>query len=297
MDSGHQAIFVTSLDRLARCKQPQCRSQENKVEIGFVQFAPVLGDVQATIDKIDRLSVHCAGADLLVLPELCNSGYNFESEEQAWVTSEEIGNGVFLRYLESLCVRLGCHIVSGLNEREGSRLYNSAILVGPHGYVGRYRKLHLFMNEKDFFEPGDVGLPVFDIGPSRVGMLVCFDWIFPEAWRVLALKGADIICYPSTLVLPGLAQQAVPIRALTNRFYVVTANRIGSEGELTFTGMSTIADPKGQVLAQASRADEKVSRIEIDVSLARTKDITSRNNVLADRRPEQYALLAEQETG
>jgi beta-ureidopropionase len=134
---------------------------------------------------------------------------------------------------------------------------------------------------------------VFDIGPCRIGMLVCFDWIFPEAWRVLALKGADIICHPSNLVLPGLAQRAVPIHALTNRFYVVTANRIGCEGDLTFTGMSTIADPKGQVLARAPRVGEKVNRIEIDVSLARTKDITSRNNILADRRPEQYTLLTE----
>ena len=258
-----------------------------------MQFAPVLGNVRATIDRIEKLSAYCVGVDLLVLPELCNSGYNFESQEQAWATSEEIGGGVFLQYLESLCLRLGCHIASGLNERQGSHLYNSAVLVGPQGYVGRYRKLHLFMNEKDFFEPGDVGLPVFDIGPCRIGMLVCFDWIFPEAWRVLALKGADIICHPANLVLPGLAQRAVPIHALTNRFYVVTANRIGSERELTFTGMSTIADPKGQVLAQAPRAGEEVSRIEVDVSLARAKDITSRNNILADRRPGQYSLLAE----
>ena len=267
------------------------------MNVGFMQFAPALGDLQSTMDRIDRLSAQCVGIDLLVLPELCNSGYNFGSPEQAWNTSEEVGNGAFLRFLESLCQRLGCHVVSGLNERQGSRLYNSAILVGPNGYVGTYRKLHLFMNEKDFFEPGDLGLPVFDIGPCRIGMLVCFDWIFPEAWRVLALKGADIICHPSNLVLPGLAQQAVPIHALTNRYYVVTANRIGSEGELAFTGMSTIADPKGQVLVQAPQAGETVSRIEINISLARTKEITSRNNILTDRRPEQYALLSEQRKG
>ena len=262
-----------------------------------MQFAPVLGDLQSTMDRIDRLSKQCAGTDLLVLPELCNSGYNFSSPEQAWGTSEEIGNGPFLRFLESLCRRLGCHVVSGLNERQGSHLYNSAILVGPKGHAGTYRKLHLFMNEKDFFQPGDAGLPVFDIGPCKIGMLVCFDWIFPEAWRVLALKGADVVCHPSNLVLPGLAQQAVPIHALTNRYYVVTTNRTGSEGGLTFTGMSTIADPTGKVLAQGSRTGEQVSRIEIDISLARTKEITSRNNILADRRPEQYALLSEPRTG
>jgi predicted amidohydrolase len=262
-----------------------------------MQFAPALGDLQTTIAKIDRLSEQCAGIDLLVLPELCNSGYNLESAEQAWATSEEIGSGVFLRFLESLCQRLGCYLVSGLNERQGSRLYNSAVLVGPQGYVGLYRKLHLFMREKDIFEPGDVGLPVFDIGACRIGMLVCFDWIFPEAWRVLALKGADIICHPSNLVLRGLAQRAVPIHALTNGYYVVTANRVGSEGDLTFTGMSTIADPKGQVLVQAPQAGEEVSRLEIDVRQARTKEITPRNNILGDRRPEQYALLTELETG
>jgi predicted amidohydrolase len=181
--------------------------------------------------------------------------------------------------------------VSGFNERDGERPYNSAVLVGPDGYVGCYRKLHLFMNEKDFFEPGDAGLPVFDIGSCKVGMLVCFDWIFPEAWRSLALQGADVICHPSNLVLPGLAQRAVPIHALTNRVFVVTGNRVGAEGDLSFTGLSTIADPRGQVLVQASATEEEVNLVEVDVSLARDKDITSRNNLWADRRPEAYSVL------
>ena len=263
------------------------------MKIGFMQFAPVLGDLEATIRRIDRLSSRCDGVDLLVLPELCNSGYNFESVAQARSTSEEIGDGVFLRYLEALCRRLDCHIVSGLNEREGNYLYNSAVLVGPQGYVGRYRKLHLFMNEKDFFQPGDAGLPVFDIGWCQIGILVCFDWIFPEVWRILALKGADIICHPANLVLPGLAQRAVPIHALTNRMYVVTANRIGTERNLTFTGMSTIADPRGDVLLQASRDEQEVGVVEADIGLARAKDITSRNHLLGDRRPEEYGLLSQ----
>jgi predicted amidohydrolase len=263
------------------------------VKIGFIQFAPVLGNVQETMSRICRLIQSCSSADLLVLPELCNSGYNFESFAQAWAASEEIGNSIFLDYLTSLCQQHGCHIVSGFNERDGDRLYNSAMLVGPQGTLGRYRKLHLFMNEKDFFHPGDVGLPVFDIESCRVGMLVCFDWIFPEVWRILALKGADVICHPSNLVLPGLAQRAIPIHALTNRVYVLTANRIGTEGELTFTGMSTIAHPQGEVLAQASRDQEEVGLVQVNIELARDKDITPRNHVLADRRPEEYTILSE----
>jgi predicted amidohydrolase len=151
------------------------------------------------------------------------------------------------------------------------------------------------MNEKDFFQPGNAGLPVWDIGPCKVGMLVCFDWIFPEAWRILALKGADVICHPSNLVLPGLAQQAVPIHALTNRVYVVTANRIGTERDLAFTGMSTIASPEGKVLAQASQTDAETRVVEVNIELARNKDITARNHILADRRPEEYALLTKED--
>jgi predicted amidohydrolase len=262
------------------------------VKIGFMQFAPTLGDVQATMSRIDKLSRRCAGADLLVLPELCNSGYNFESAEQAWATSEEIGNSIFLDYLGTLCRKHNFYVVSGFNERDGNRLYNSAVLVGPEGYTGQYRKLHLFMNEKDFFQPGDAGLPVFNIESCKVGMLVCFDWIFPEVWRILALKEVDIICHPSNLVLPGLAQRAIPIHALTNRVYVVTANRIGTEGDLTFTGMSTIADPKGEVLAQASRDEEEIGLVSVNIELARDKDITPRNHIIADRRPEEYTILS-----
>lgn len=267
------------------------------MKIGFMQFAPMLGDVDATLATIDRLMPQARGADLLVLPELCNSGYHFQSAEQAWDTSEEVPAGRFVRHLEDLCQQYGVHLVSGLNERDGDRLYNSAVLVGPQGYVGRYRKLHLFLNEKDYFQPGDAGLPVFDIGSCKVGMLVCFDWIFPEAWRVLMLRGADVICHPSNLVLPGLAQRAVPIHALVNRLFTVTANRVGSERDLTFTGLSTIANPKGEVLAQASATGEEVVIVDVDMAEARDKQITARNHLRMDRRPEEYRALATKDGG
>jgi predicted amidohydrolase len=263
------------------------------LKVGFIQFAPVLGDVQATIRKIDRLIHHCENTDILILPELCNSGYNFNSYQQAWETSEEVESSVFVQYLRSKCKQFNLYIVVGFNEKDNALLYNSAILIGPKGYIGKYRKLHLFMNEKDYFKPGDVGLPVFDIGLCKIGMLVCFDWIFPEVWRILALKGAEIICHPSNLILPGFAQKAVPIHALTNRVYIVTANRIGTEGDLTFTGLSTIADPKGEILVQASQAKEEVGIKDIDITMARDKMITHRNDVFSDRRPGEYSLLTE----
>jgi predicted amidohydrolase len=263
------------------------------LKIGFIQFAPVLGDVQATIRKIDGLIDQSKITDILVLPELCNSGYNFTSFEQAWETSERIENSIFIDYLTSKCKKFNLYIVSGFNERDNKDLYNSAILIGPKGYIGKYRKLHLFMNEKDYFKPGNISLPVFDIGLCKIGMLVCFDWIFPEVWRILALKGAEIICHPSNLVLPWLAQKAVPIHALTNRIYTITANRIGTEGNLSFTGLSTIANPNGDILFQASQTEEETVIKDIDIRLARDKIITKKNDLFSDRRPEEYSLLIE----
>jgi len=265
------------------------------LKIGLIQFAPVLGDVQATIRKIDGLIDQCQITDILVLPELCNSGYNFTSFEEAWETSEEIENSIFINHLLSKCKQFNLHIVSGFNERDNNNLYNSAILIGPKGYIGKYRKLHLFMNEKDYFKPGNISLPVFDIGLCKIGMLVCFDWIFPEVWRILALKGAEIICHPSNLVLPGLAQKAVPIHALTNRIYTITANRIGTEGDLSFTGLSTIANPNGDILFQASRTEEETVMKDIDITVARDKIITKKNDLFSDRRPEEYSILTEKD--
>ncbi|MBN2062503.1 MAG: carbon-nitrogen hydrolase [Deltaproteobacteria bacterium] len=261
------------------------------MKIGFIQFQPYLCDLSKTIETLDRLLDRAVSADLIVLPELCNSGYNFDSFSTAFKTSEEITNSRFIDFLISRASPNNQFIVSGFNERDGDLLYNSAVLIGPWGYLGKYRKLHLFMNEKDYFQPGNSGLPVFDVGECKIGMLVCFDWIFPETWRVLAIKGADIICHPSNLVLPGLAQRAIPVQSLMNRVYIITANRTGREGDLEFTGLSTIANPKGEVLLQASGTDEEVGIVEINIDTARDKNITRRNNIFSDRRPGEYSLL------
>lgn len=260
------------------------------MKIGFIQICPELGDVQTTIYKIESLIGSIQPAELLVLPELCNSGYNFQSLQQAWETSEEINKSQFVQFLISLCQKYNMFIVSGINERYQHKLFNSAILVGPQGVCGHYRKLHLFKNEKDFFSPGNLGLPVFEIPGCKIGMLVCFDWIFPEVWRILALKGADIICHPSNLVLPGLAQRGVPAHAMMNRVFTITANRVGSEDELTFTGMSIIADPRGNVIAQATDKEEVVKVIDIDITQARNKMVTSLNDIFEDRREDVYKL-------
>ncbi len=262
-----------------------------KFEIGCLQLAPALGDREATIAKIERLLDGKQLPKVLVLPELCNSGYNFASPEQARELAEPVTDSPFLDFLGGICRESGSFIVTGLNELDGDRLYNTAVLLGPEGVVGKYRKMHLFLNEKDIFTPGDAGLPVFDLGFCRVGMLICFDWIFPEVWRILALKGADIICHSSNLVLPGLAQKGTSVHALINGYYIALANRNGKEGELTFTGLSQVGDPRGEILAAVDAVAETMLAAPVDIDLARDKIITTRNDRLADRRPEEYRAL------
>lgn len=258
------------------------------MKIGYIQFAPELGQLGETLKILDGLEDDYRDADLMVLPELANSGYNFESREQAFATAEEIHSSRFLEYLREKSIHHQTAFVAGFNELDNNRLFNTCVLVAEGQILGKYRKIHLFLNEKDFFQPGDLGFPVYDWNELKIGMLICFDWIFPEAWRTLALKGADIICHPSNLVIPGLAQKAVPVRAVENHIFVITANRIGTEGNLTFTGLSTIAGPGGDILFQAGEKDQSAHWIEVNPMDARDKWITKRNHVINDRMPDTY---------
>jgi predicted amidohydrolase len=180
----------------------------------------------------------------------------------------------------------------GLAEREQEHVYNSAVLLGPKGYIGTYRKTHLFFEETLWFTPGNTGFQVWDIGLAKLGLLVCFDWFYPEAARTLALKGADILCHPSNLVLP-YCPDAMVTRCLENHVFAITANRVGREqrgdkSALTFIGLSEIVAPNGEILHRASRHEPALFAYEIDVSLARDKHINPYNNLLKDRQPQWY---------
>ncbi len=257
------------------------------MKIAVIQFEPIIGDLDETLKRIDSLYETAKDADLVVLPELANSGYNFKDKTEAIANSETINNSRFVSYLKDKTKKYNQYIVSGFNELDGEKLYNSSLFIGNGEIIGKYRKLHLFLNEKNIFEPGDLGLPIFKLGDYKLGMLICFDWMFPEAWRSLAVKGADIICHPSNLVLP-YAQQAVPVHSLINRVFTVTANRVGVEGNLIFTGQSIISNPKGIVINRASTNKEEVIISEVDLSQANDKMITERNHAFDDIRNDCY---------
>jgi len=262
------------------------------MKIAVIQFRPEFGRPEENLEAIFRLAGE-RRADLLVLPELCTTGYQFTGRAEARRLAEDL-DGPSLRRLAGLAGGCGGVVVAGFAERQGEDLFNSAAVVGADGVLGVYRKTHLFYREKEFFQPGDSGFSVFDIGGVKLGVMICFDWFFPEAARSLALAGAQVIAHPANLVLPW-CQRAMPIRALENRVFTVTANRVGSEqrwpGEpLLFTGASLVAAPDGRVLAQGPEEGEVVLEAEIDPGQARDKRVTRLNDVLADRRPELYFL-------
>jgi predicted amidohydrolase len=266
------------------------------MRIGVYQSYPKFGDVDSNIEQVFE-DLPGGSADLWVLPELFNTGYQFVSEEEVAALAEEIPGGRTCQAMINLAARLGAFLVFGMAEKAQNRCYNSAAVVGPEGFIGVYRKIHLFSEEKKFFNPGDADFRVFDVGQARLGVMICFDWLFPESARILSLLGADIICHPSNLVLPH-CQKAMVTRSLENGVYTATANRIGTEARggkeaLCFTGKSQILDPGGQILTHLSDKEKGWTVAEIDVGRARNKKITPYNDRLGDRRPNHYARLCE----
>ncbi len=259
--------------------------------VGFVQFCPVRYDVAANIAAVERL-LDGVRADLLVLPELANSGYMHETAADLAPYSESgDGSGPFLSALRRLSRATGGLIVAGFAERGAAGLYNSAAAVDASGVLQVYRKTHLFQDEKDPFLPGDTGFRVFGYRGVRIGMMVCFDWFFPESARTLALLGAQIIAHPANLVLPW-CQTAMVTRCLENAIFAITTNRFGTEElngkSLTFTGSSQVMDTKGRRLLQAPVEGEAVGVCEIEPAQADVKRVGTRNDLFADRRPEMY---------
>jgi predicted amidohydrolase len=261
--------------------------------VAFVQGRPDFGRTEANLEKGLALAA-TVEADLVVIPELWSTGYVFSSHQEVAELAEDARTGATARALAWAAKREKRHYIAGFAEVARGRYYNSAMLVGPAGVKAVYRKLHLFEREQEWFERGDLPLEVNKVGAARVGMLICYDWRFPEASRVLALQGADVIAHPSNLVYPN-AQVAMLTRALENRVYVVTANRTGTEkrpgGTVPFTGRSQVAAPNGTALVRASKAAETAVALDLDLGLARDKQLTSITAMFSNRRPEHYGAV------
>ncbi|MDP2208065.1 MAG: nitrilase-related carbon-nitrogen hydrolase, partial [Bacteroidota bacterium] len=186
------------------------------MKIAVVQTNPTFGEVRKNIDEAVEL-MSGISADFFVLPELFNTGYNFTSKEELEQLAEPI-EGTTSTILKAFAHQRQCYIVYGFAESDDDVFYNSSALVGPTGLIGIYRKVHLYYRENIFFKRGNLGFPVFNTEFGKIGMMICFDWLFPEAARTLALKGAQLIAHPSNLVLPH-CPDAMVTRCLENKVF------------------------------------------------------------------------------
>jgi predicted amidohydrolase len=223
----------------------------------------------------------------------------FESGDEALPFAEEIP-GPTTAALERECARLGLHVVCGLLERDGDALRNAAVLVGPDGLIGSYRKTHLpFLGVDRFVVPGDA-LRVFDTPLGRIGIEICYDLRFPEVTRTLALQGADIVAHPTNFPMAAKMQTEVitRARAVENRIYLLTANRCGKERWGEFCGRSQIVDPYGTRLAETDEYTETLLVGEVELEKARDKDYVVPGEyelyLFGHRRPDLYGALVEE---
>jgi N-carbamoylputrescine amidase len=272
------------------------------VRIAVAQYEPHVGDVAGNHVSAVTWARHAAAAEvgLLVLPELASSGYVFASDAEASASAEDARTGGVVAALTEVCASADMYCVVGLNERDGELRHNSAILIGPLGHIATYRKLHLFNDEKSWFEPGGE-LPVVDLPFGRVGMVICYDLWFPEAVRTLALAGAEVIAVPTNWVasfrrklhddagncMGGIVAMA---SASQNGVVMACADRVGVEREVRFLGASVIVGSDGWPVAGPASAEEEVLLVaDVDLDgVAAARHRTPRNNLLEDRRPDSY---------
>jgi predicted amidohydrolase len=260
------------------------------MRVAIVQSRPVFGEPERNLAELaERL--RSVEADLYVLPELCLSGYDFEDRAELRGLAEP-PEGPRAAALAKAAGEKDAGIVFGFAElTEDGRIFNSALLALPDGRRRVYRKTHLFAREKLLFEPGDTGFFVEEFRGLKVGVAICFDWIFPESFRTLALRGAELIAHCSNLVLP-YCQRVDFARAVENHVYIATANRVGVEERggrrLSFTGGSVLVAPDGKYLLELPHDECAVSVARIDPERARDKGVGELNDLFLDRRPELY---------
>lgn len=266
------------------------------MRVGFFQFSPRRGEIRGNLDYICQ-QLNRVEADLMVLPELSLSGYLFDSQTELARCAMSVPDSPELVELCGLCNRRNLNLVLGIAEAEAgptqTKFYVTALLITPGGTIHKYRKAHLFGNEKDLFSAGDSPFPVFSVNGVKIGLLICFDYFFPEAARSLALQGAQIICHPANLIL-HYAQTMTITRAVENRVYWILSSRTGEEQlgsqHLRFTGTSQIVGPDGRLLFRASPDHEELAVVEVDPTRAIDKLVTRRNDLLLDRRTDLYRL-------
>jgi len=242
------------------------------------------GNLGVAVDRITAAAA--AGADLVCLPEMFPTGFDYE---YIGVRAEPL-TGPFMTALTETARDAGIHLVCGsYPEREGEKIYNTAVLIGPGGrIIGKYRKIHLFpLMEENLYLSSGHEIPIFETDLGKLGIMICYDIRFPELARALALRGAEIILVPAEFPYPRLDHWKclLKARAVENQCYIMAVNRVGTSGSARFFGNSSIYDPWGELIA-GSGDDEAVVTGVIDTQVI--EEVRRRIPVFSDRRADLY---------
>jgi len=270
--------------------------------IACVQMDVAIGNVAANrqqiIARIREAADH--SAQLVIFPECALTGYCFDSLAEAAAFAEPL-DGESAQAIAAACQETNLHTVVGFIERLGDRYYNAAMIIGPAGVVGSYRKVHLpFLGVDRFLTPGDRPFEVITLPSGRVGINICYDASFPEAARALKLLGAELVILPTNW--PGgawrTAEFIVNTRASENHLHFAAVNRVGSERGWQFIGRTKVIDCLGDTVVEASREKEEIVYATLDLELSNRNKIVNVAGAyeldrLADRRPEFYGIIAQ----
>ena len=272
--------------------------------IAVIQMTGPWTDAATAQSRTVRL-LHAAaarGATLAVLPELCTISYDFHARADVEPHAESLDGPAVSSWRET-ARQTGMHVVAGLPERDGARLFNSAVVIGPGGVLGVYRKTHLYHFERDIFAPGDLGFPTWDTPLGRLGVLICYDLRFAEAVRILVLRGAQVLCTQTTWTDHGKPQPydahgwcganyLAAGHAYGNRLWVACANRAGQDGAVRTLGCSAVFAQSGMAVAgPAAHAGEDVLVAMVDTGRPDAARATTEMDLIGDRRPDLYADL------
>ena len=271
------------------------------LRVAACQIDPQLGEVEANLARISRsVADAAAGAVLAVLPEAAVTGYAFASLDEGRAVARRAGVGA-AKVIAGLAETHRMTVICGTLEAHGEEVFNAALMATPDGRRHTYRKMHLpFLGIDRYATPGPDAPSVVEVDGLRIGILICYDLRFPEAARMCALDGADLIALPTNWPVgvdfhPGIF---APARAAENHCYLLAADRVGTERGVTFIGRSSLFDFDGHQLAVASDDREELLVGEIDPEAARQTHVRRRPgehewDTVADRRPGLYRRLLE----
>lgn len=255
------------------------------MKIGFMQYTLAVGDKQKNLDKIKTLLLGTK-ADLFVLPEMGMTGYTIKSKEEL-LSNAESQDGFLVQELTKIAKENDTCLIVGMPEVIDGKVYNTSVVIGPDGLITKHQKSHLFMEETGYFEPGQTKPTLFEWRGAKIGLGVCYDYMFPEFWRVLGLGGADLFVNTANFYF-DYGFRVMQVRSIENGVFSITSNRTGTEDNFTYKGGSEIVDNTGKVLVKASETEEKAYVIDVDLTLSRNKQWNRYNNLFGDRREDLY---------